>query len=359
MPENNIIAFTRGIPPPESFPAKQLGICANDALKEEGELVLQYGQAAGYQPLRELLASQAGVSVERIIVGQGSLQLLDHVARLLVKPTDVVLVEQPTYDRTLTLLRRAGAKVIGINLEEDGISIESLESELKKGLKPTLFYLIPDFQNPTGCVMSIDKRQRLLELADQYGFLVVEDAPYRSLRYSGTALPSLFELNPAQVLQMSSFSKLISPGLRVGYAILPPAMATQVIKFAEDTYINAPHLNQAMVYRFIQKGWLDSQLAELKKLYSQRLESLLSSLDKYMKDKGHWNQPSGGFFTGLTAKRELEIAELLRNAEKAGLRLSDGRGFFVQGGQSFIRLPFCALTPMEIKTGIQRLAEIL
>ena len=359
MPENKIIAFTRGVPPPESFPAKQLAICANDALKEEGELVLQYGQAAGYQPLRELLASQAGISAERVIVGQGSLQLLDQVVRLLVKPTDVVLVEQPTYDRTLTLLRRAGAKVIGVDLEEDGISIEYLESELRKGLKPTLFYLIPDFQNPSGCVMSIAKRQRLLELADRFDFLVVEDAPYHSLRYSGTALPSLFELNPAQVLQMSSFSKLISPGLRVGYAILPPVMAAQLIKFAEDTYINSPHLNQAMVYRFIQKGWLDTQLVELKKLYSLRLKSLLSSLNKYMKDKGHWNPPSGGFFTGFTTMRKLEIDELLGKAERVGLRLSDGRGFFVHGGQNFIRLPFCALTPAEIQTGIQRLAEIL
>ncbi|MDO8969538.1 MAG: aminotransferase class I/II-fold pyridoxal phosphate-dependent enzyme, partial [Saprospiraceae bacterium] len=152
---------------------------------------------------------------------------------------------------------------------------------------------------------------------------------------------------------------LISPGLRVGYAILPPVMAAQVIKFAEDTYINAPHLNQAMVYRFIQKGWLDAQLAELKQLYSLRLESLLSSLDKTMKDKGYWNKPSGGFFTGLTVKRELENEKFRQDVEKAGLRLSDGRGFFVQGGQSFIRLPFCALTPTEIKTGIQRLAEIL
>jgi 2-aminoadipate transaminase len=359
MPENEMITFTRGVPPPESFPTEQLVICAKDALKEEGQLVLQYGQAAGYQPLREYLASQASVEPTRVIVGQGSLQLLDHVVRVLINPGDVVLVEQPTYDRSLTLLRRAGAKVIGIDLEADGISIESLECELKKGLKPTLFYLIPDFQNPTGCVMSIDKRRRLLELADQYGFLVVEDAPYRLLRYSGIDLPSLFELNPAHVLQMSSFSKLISPGLRVGYAILPPDLAAQVIKFAEDTYINTPHLNQAMVYHFIQEGWLETQLAELKKLYSLRLESLLSSLDKYMEDKGYWNKPNGGFFTGLTVKRELENEKFLQEVEKAGLRLSDGRGFFVQGGQSFIRLPFCALTSMEIQTGIQRLAEIL
>ncbi len=359
MSENKVISFTRGVPPPESLPVSRLAQCADEVLKKEGGLVLQYGHAAGYPPLRETIAAQAGVDSTRVVIGQGSLQLLDHVVRLLVKPADVVLVEQPTYDRTLTLLRRAGAQVIGIDLEEDGISIELLESELKKGLKPVLFYTIPDFQNPTGSVMSDSKRRHLLELAIRYGFLVVEDAPYRALRYSGIALPSLFEFDREHVLQMSSFSKLISPGLRVGYAVLPPALAPRVIKFAEDTYINASFLNQAMVHRFIQKGWMDSQLEALKKLYSQRLDSLLLALEENMKEKGDWNHPQGGFFVSFTVRRELENAELLQNAEKAGLRLSDGRGFFVQGGQSFIRLPFCALTPAEIQTGIQRLAKIL
>jgi 2-aminoadipate transaminase len=359
MSENMIISFTRGVPPPESLPFSRLAKCADEVLKEEGGLVLQYGHAAGYPPLREAIAAQAGVDSTRVVIGQGSLQLLDHVVRLLVKPADVVLVEQPTYDRTLTLLCRAGAQVIGIDLEEDGPSISLLESELKKGLKPVLFYTIPDFQNPTGSVMSDSKRRHLLDLANRYGFLVVEDAPYRTLRYSGKTLPSLFELDRERVLQMSSFSKLISPGLRVGYAVLPPALAPRVIKFAEDTYINASLLNQAMVHRFTQKGWMDSQLEALKKLYSQRLDSLLLALKENMKEKGDWNHPQGGFFVSFTVRRELKIAELLRNAEKAGLQLSDGRGFFVQGGQSFIRLPFCALTPAEIQIGIQRLAQIL
>jgi DNA-binding transcriptional MocR family regulator len=359
MPEIKIIAFTRGVPAPESFPTEQLAWCASELIKEEGGFILQYGEAAGYQPLRELIAAQADVSPERVIIGQGSLQILDHVVRWLIKPGDVVMVEQPTYDRSLNLLERAGARVIGIDLEEDGISIEALEIELKKGSRPILFYLIPDFQNPTGSVMSLAKRYRLLDLADQYGFLVVEDAPYRTLRYSGNELPCLFDLNPSKVLQMSSFSKLISPGLRVGYAILPPAIAAQVIEFAGDTYINAPFLNQAMVYRFIQKGWLDPHLADLKELYSKRLECLLAALDEQLKNKGIWTHPQGGFFIGFTAHQDLEIAELMKKAERIGLQLSDGRGFFVQGGQNFIRLPFCALTPGEIQTGIQRLAQLL
>jgi 2-aminoadipate transaminase len=358
MPEKNIISFTRGVPAPETFPAEKLAVCAQEVLSQESGQILQYGQAAGYKPLREIIAAQSGVALERVMLGQGSLQLFDHVVRMLVKPGDAVLVELPTYDRILTLLRRAGANVIGIDLEEDGISFIHLEKILHSGIHPVLFYLIPDFQNPTGSVMAAVKRRRLMELADQYGFLVVEDAPYRALRYSGSDLPSLFEINPHNVLQLSSFSKLISPGLRVGYAVLPQEIASRVIQFAEDTYINPSYFNQAMAHRFIQKGWLQSHLLELKQLYAKRLDSLMIALDAAMTGKGTWTHPSGGFFVGFFTKQSVDSDHLMKAAEKVGLRLSDGRGFFVQGGQNFIRLPFCALTPAEIESGVRRLAEL-
>jgi 2-aminoadipate transaminase len=359
MPEKTLISFTRGVPAPESFPAEQLAICAREVLLEESRQVLQYGQAAGYKPLREYLAGLAGVSLERILLGQGSLQLFDHLVRLLVKPGDTVLVEQPTYDRTLTLLRRAGASLVGIGLQPDGISLSQLEEKLKAGLRPLLFYVIPDFQNPTGSVMAEAKRRRLVELAQEYHFLVVEDAPYRSLRYCGNDLPSLFGLDPTRVLQMSSFSKIISPGLRVGYMVLPPHLAPRLIQFAEDTYINASFLNQAIVHRFIQKGWLESNLEELKQLYAPRLAALQRSLGKLMQDKGTWVRPDGGFFVGFYSNGKMPVQQLIRSAEQAGIRLSDGRGFFVEGGQNFIRLPFCALTPEEIDRGISRLSGLL
>jgi 2-aminoadipate transaminase len=359
MTETDIIAFTRGIPAPETFPAEQLAACAQEVLLGEGRQVLQYGQAAGYKLLRDIIAKQYGVEIERVLLGQGSLQLFDHIIRLMVKPGDLVLVEQPTYDRSLTLLRRSGAKLIGIDLAVNGISLEQLESVLDSGSQPILFYTIPDFQNPTGRVMSLEKRRGLLRLADQYGFLVVEDAPYRRLRYNGDELPSLFDLDSQNVLQLSSFSKLISPGLRVGYAILPVNIAEKVIRFAEDTYINPPFFNQALVQHYIQHGWLEPHLKTIQELYSQRLSALLAALQENMQGKGSWTKPDGGFFLGFYPKKKMEVDLLLQKANQAGVKLSDGRGFFVQGGDDFIRLPFCALTPQEIRTGIQRLAGLL
>lgn len=359
MIKNEIITFTRGVPDPETFPVDQLINCAEEALLREGKKILQYGGAAGYLPLREWIASQSGVEVNRILMGQGSLQLLDHILRLLVKPRDRLFVEQPTYDRTLTLMRRVGAFVQPIDLAKDGIKIEQLETELLHGNRPLLFYLIPDFQNPTGNVMSLVQRQQLMGLAEKYGFLVVEDAPYRKLRYRGMELPSLFELNPQRVLQLSSFSKLISPGLRVGYAILPPELATPLTKFAEDTYINVPYLNQAIVYQFIQKGWLNSHLVKIKETYSSRLDCMLSALKSTLSDKGKWISTQGGFFVGLMVNNSPGMDLLMNSAKEYRIHLTDGRGFFIEGGEDFIRLPFCALPPDQIREGIERLGKIL
>jgi len=359
MSADEMIAFTRGVPAPETFPVEQLVMCAQEVLRLEGHDILQYGGAAGYLPLRQWIAEETQVKVERVMMGQGSLQLLDHTLRVLVKPGDCLFVEQPTYDRTLTLMRRIGAVLRPFDLEEGGIKIEHVESELLRGLRPLLFYLIPDFQNPTGNVMTLEKRKRLLELAEKYGFLVVEDAPYRKLRYEGQELPSLFELNQDRVLQLSSYSKLISPGLRVGYAILPSELSAPLTKFAEDTYINIPHLNQAMVFQFLQKGWLDEHLANLKRIYSERLNCLLTGLEKAFLDRAKWNHTEGGFFVGLNVNHSPGMDTLVPSARELGIVLTDGRGFFAIGGEDFIRLPFCGLTPDQITTGLERLKQLI
>jgi 2-aminoadipate transaminase len=359
MTKKEFISFTRGVPAPESFPANQLAQCAAEALQSESATILQYGNAGGYLPLREWIAGKNRISTERVLLGQGSLQLMDHLVRLLVKPGDVVFVEQPTYDRALTILRRACAKIHAFDLGNEGISPAEVEKELKRGIKPKLFYLIPDFQNPTGNVMSHARRQRLLELADQYNLLVIEDSSYRSLRYSGEDIPSLFELAPQRVIQMSSFSKLISPGLRVGYLISTPDLTRSITRFAEDTYINASYFNHAIVFHFIQHGWLDSNLIKLKQLYSERLSAMLTALENELSPNGIWSHPQGGFFIGLWLKEKQDLDSLFKLSAQENIQLSDGRGFFVQDGQDFIRLPFCALTALEIKEGIKRLGRVI
>lgn len=354
------IKLTRGVPPVESFPTPQISECAVAVLAEHGDVVLQYGPSRGFPALRASIAQEAGVHEDRVILGQGSLQLQDLCARMLLKPGDVVYVEEPSYDRALTVMRRAGAHLVGSPLDEEGPDVEALADRLRGGERPVLFYVIPDFQNPSGTVLSRAKREHIAGLARQYGFWVIEDVPYRKLRYRGEELPSLFQLAPERVLQMSSYSKLISPGLRVGYVVAPESLANPLARMAEDTYVNASYLNQAIVYEFIRRGWLEPQIERLKALYEPRLDALLNALEAHLADLATWHEPDGGFFVGMTLNTDVEATELLEQGRAAGLALTDGRGFFPNGGgDSFVRLPFCALAPEEIEEGIARLAAVV
>jgi 2-aminoadipate transaminase len=355
-----VIKFTRGVPPPESFPTQEISDCAVALLKNDPVLVLQYGSPAGYPPLRHYLAEQAGMPDNRIAIGEGSLQLADIAARILLRPGSLVYIESPSYDRSIKLFKRTGATLVGIPLREDGIDIAEVTARLAGGERPVLFYIIPDFQNPSGTVLSLEKRQALAGLAEQYGFWIVEDTPYRRLRYHGQENPTLHELAPNRVLRMSSFSKLISPGLRVGYMLLPERLAPAFLKFAEDTYINSSYFTQGIVYEYIHRGLLEPNIARLKTLYQARLDCMLESLSHEMGDLAEWHRPEGGFFVGMTLKEDFDTPELLARASNAGLLLSDGRGFFPEKNRKcFIRLPFCALTPDEIQSGIMRLAEVI
>jgi 2-aminoadipate transaminase len=189
---------------------------------------------------------------------------------------------------------------------------------------------------------------------------LVEDIPYRRLRYRGNDLPTLQSMLPAQTIQLSSFSKLLSPGLRVGTAYGPLELINSLAKVAEDTYITPSLLNQALVYRFLANGWLDSQVEKLQTLYGPRLEAMLGAVQAEMGDMASWVQPEGGFFVGLTLKWPIRADDLLARGKAAGLALSDGRGFFAdRTGDRFVRLPFCALSPDEICNGIKILADVV
>jgi len=353
------IAFSRGVPATKSLPKEKLAVCSQAVLEKSGDVLLQYGKGAGYLPLRERLANDYCVDVEQVIIGQGSLQIFDHLSRIMLKKRDYVIVEQPTYDRALTLLIRTPAQITGIEMQEEGLDCNVLQEWLETKKAPKFIYVIPDFQNPTGALLSLDKRKALLRMAHDYGFLIIEDAPYRSLRYCGKALPSLFDLAPEQVVHLSSFSKTISPGLRVGYAIAPKKIAKDLANFAEDTYINVSYLNQAIVEDFIARGWLNENIQALKELYSDRMNVLLKCLDDHLSDFGRWVKPQGGFFVGVHLNKHVDMANFLDANRSQDVLLSDGRGFCVDGGTDFLRLPFCALQPMEIEEGINRLGKIL
>lgn len=351
-----IINFTRGVPANESFPIEEVVEAAQAILRTKGAAMMQYGPALGFQPLREWLAEWQGVRVEQVLIGNGSLQLIEFLCQHLLKPGDVVFTESPTYDRTLTLLRRHGARVVGIPLEPDGPAIAALEKALA-ATSPKFFYLIPDFQNPAGATCSGEKRRRLVELAERHGFLLVEDAPYRLLRYRGREEPTLYRLAPGRVLHMSSFTKLIAPGIRTGFMIGEPALIARLAKVAEDTYISPGYVAQGITYEWCHRGLLPPQVERLKKLYAPRLDACLGAIDRHMPDAVA-TRPDGGFFISLTLPEGTSTMAVRLAATGRGLNLADGLAFFPEGGgERFLRLPFCALSPAEIDEGIRRLAE--
>jgi len=356
MSDQQPINFTRGVPASESYPVDELIEAAQTVLKEHATTVLQYGPALGFLPMRQWLAEWQGVSVDQVLTGNGSLELIEFLCRHLIRPGDIVFTESPTYDRTLTLLRRHGAEIVGIPLESDGPNIAALEAELAKRV-PKFFYLIPDFQNPAGATCSAEKRRRIAELASKHGFQLVEDAPYRLLRFRGKPEPTLFELAPERTLHMSSFTKLIAPGVRMGFMLGDPELLKKVAKIAEDTYISPGYVAHGIAWEWCRRGLLTPQIERLKKLYAPRLEACLAAIDRYMPD-AEATRPDGGFFLSVTLPEGISTTAVRTAAAKRNLNLADGLAFFPNGGgDRFLRLPYCALTPAEIDDGIGRLAE--
>jgi 2-aminoadipate transaminase len=356
MSDELVINFTRGVPATESFPIEDMIAASERALTNHGTTILQYGKAYGFMPLREWLADWRKVSVDQVLTSNGSLQLVEFLSSQFIEPGDVVFTEAPSYDRTLITLKKHGATVVGIPLEPDGPNIAALEAALEKHV-PKFFYIIPDFQNPAGATCSLEKRQRIVELAEKYNFWLVEDAPYRPLRFQGTEQPALFDLNPERTLHMLSFSKLIGPGPRVGILYGQPDVLKDTAKIAENTYIAPSLLAQGIVYEYLNAGNLPGQIAKLKALYAPRLQACLDELDKHLPD-AETTRPEGGFFLSVTFPEGVDSAKVREHAKAYNLNLASGEAFFPQGGgDRFLRLPYCALTPDQIAIGIKRLAD--
>jgi 2-aminoadipate transaminase len=350
------INFTRGIPANESFPLTDIADASRSILETHGAAIMQYGPALGFAPFREWLAEWQGVQPNQVLTGNGSLELVEFLCRYMIQPGDVIFAEAPTYDRAIGIFRRHKAEVVGIPLEADGPDIPALEAELQKRV-PKFFYIIPDFQNPSGATCSAVKRRRVAELSEQYGFILLEDAPYRLLRYRGTAEPTLFSMAPDRVLHMSSFTKLIAPGVRAGFMMGNADILVKIAKVAEDTYISPGYFAHGVTYEWCRRGLLSPQIEKLKKLYAPRLDACLASLDKYMPD-AEPTRPDGGFFLSITLPEGARTADVRVAAASRNLNLADGMAFFPGGGgERFLRLPYCALSPAEIEEGIRRLAD--
>ncbi len=356
------ISFARGVPAPDCLPVDEIGECAQAVLLREERDTIQYGAASGFPPLRELLAERHGVEASRVFVSNGSLQGLVFLAtHLLSRGNRRVIVEAPTYDRPLKILAGLGADVLGISMDEDGLDPDALEHELRTGPRPAFLYAIPTFQNPSGRTLSLERRRRLVELAERHDLLIVEDDPYGLVRFEGQSLPTLLELAPpGRVVYSSSFSKTVAPGLRVGYLVLSPELAAAVEAIAVSTYVSPTIFTQAIVWEFLRRGLLEQNVKRVSRLLQQRRDAMLEALERDFPAGSSWSRPEGGYFLWLDLPGGADASELLGKAEAAGVTFVKGEDFYAgPGGESSARLAHSFASPSEITDGVGRLASAL
>jgi 2-aminoadipate transaminase len=364
MSESPPISFARGAPAPELIPAEQLAECAYTVAQREGAKVFSYGPGGGYAPLREWVAERHGVAAGRVILTVGGLQgFVFYAAEQLARQPGRVLVEAPSYDRPLKILDREGAEIVALEMDDEGLDPDALDSELRSRSDPPSFlYTIPTFQNPSGRTLSAARRARLVEVVREHGLAVLEDDPYGLVRFEGEAPASLLELEGGDlVTYTSSFSKTVAPGVRTGYFVLPESDAAPFEERAVSTYISPPFLPQAIVAEFIVQGRFEPNLAHVRDELRARRDAMLEALEAHAPDGSTWSRPQGGYFVWFEHPGA-NTTDLATSAEREGVTFIAGPGFFISGSSQAVssaRFAFSYETPERIAEGVERLMRLL
>ncbi len=350
------ISFARGVPSLDIVDVEGLRDAAVRAFANDPAGVTAYGTSIGYPPLRAWIAERHGVEPERVLVTNGSLQadafLFDH----LVRAGDEVVVESPTYDRTLLSLRNRGAHVRAVELELDGIDTSALGRLLAEGAKPTLAHVIPNFQNPAGYTLSADKRKQLVALAREHEFIVLEDDPYGELRFSGEPMPTMVSIDPDHVVYASSFTKTVCPGVRVGYLIGPKDLIAAIVKLATNTYISPNMVSEGLVYEFCIAGALEHSIEVVRTALAERARTLTDALRSELPE-AKFVAPEGGYFLWVTLPEGANVAALAEAAAQRSVIFVKGTDFMLDGGDNALRLAYSGVTVAEIREGVARLAD--
>ncbi len=362
---NSIYSFAGGYHSADTFPLEEIRRTMSEVIDKYGARAFQYGATQGVPELREAIASRYGVGVERVQVTSSSQQGIDVCTRVLVDPGDVILTSEPSYLGALQSFRSYRADVRGIRHDLD-IEIyrrnceEAVEGACRDGKKIKFLYIIPDFQNPSGETLTLQERQMLVGLAERHDFLIVEDCPYRELRYSGEAVPTMYSMAPDRVLHLGSFSKIFAPGFRLGWAIAHPDLLDSIYVCKQSLDLCPPVFDQYVAAEFMGSGRLDLNLAKSIALYRGKRDLMLSLLEEHMPAGVSWTHPEGGLFLFLTMPEGFDAVRFYDRALDAGVAYVAGEFFYPQrGGKNTMRLNFSFMDKERMVAGIQLLASLL
>jgi 2-aminoadipate transaminase len=357
-----LISFARGAPSADLLPVEAVREAAARALDGDATRALSYGTGIGHPGLCEWIAERhGGVGAENVMVSNGSLEagwmLFDH----LLEAGDEVIVEQPSYDRTLLMLERLGVDRIGVPLEEDGVDVDGIEQALADGHRPKLAHIIPNFHNPAGCTLSEGKRRRLVELSAEYGFWIFEDDPYREISFGDDPPPTMLSMaagTEANVIHASSFSKTVSPGVRVGYLVGPEEHVGAIAKRAGQTYISPNMLAESIVFELCRSGGLDRNIELVNAALAERRDAVVEQLETQIPEAS-FVVPGGGYFLWLDLAEGTDTSAVVGPAKEEGVGFVAGPDFMLDGGERSLRLSFASVPPGDVPEGIGRLARAL
>ena len=353
----DLISFARGAPSTDILPVEAVREAAARALEEDWERALSYGKGEGHVGLAEWIAGRHSIEPAQVMVTNGSLEAGAMLFEHLLAPGDRVIVEQPSYDRTLLLLGRLGVELVPVALEADGIDVAGFEEALLDG--PVKFaHLIPNFHNPAGCTLSAAKRERILELAQEHGFWVFEDDPYRELPFEQPPPATMLSAGTGRVIHASSFSKTVSPGVRVGYLAGPEDEIRKLVKRANETYISPNMLAESVVWEICRSGALDRNIEFVRRALQERRDALVAALQSDLPE-AEFVVPGGGYFLWMSLSEEVDAVDLLAAAQEEGVAFIAGADFMLEGGRNSLRLSFASVPPERIGEGVGRIARAL
>jgi len=371
-----IVSFAAGLPAPEAFPREQIEAAAHRVLAEQGHVALQYGATEGYRPLRELLVRHMArygieVGVDNVLVTTGSQQALDLVGKLLINPGDRVATEAPTYLGAIQAWSGYQAEYLTVPIDDDGLRVDLVEDVLRAA--PKFLYVLPNFQNPGGVTLSEPRRRRLVELAAHYGTPIVEDDPYGQLRYEGTHLPPLVQVDAelhgcaragrgfrGAVLYLSTLSKTLAPGLRLGWVVAPEEVIARLAQMKQGVDLHTSTFAQMVAFETARGGFLDLHVRHIRSVYRERRDAMLAALARHFPPGVRWTRPQGGLFLWVTLPEEYDSGALLKEALAAKVAFIPGSAFHPGGGgKNTLRLNFSYCAPPVIEEGVRRLGRVL